>query len=89
MNWNDAKKIIESNPDVKRELELNQAEYEIKREIIATRKEQNLTQKQLAELVGTKQSNIARFESGSYNPTIEFLQKVAGALGKNLKISLY
>ena len=89
MNWNDAKKIIESTPDVKRELELNQAEYEIKREIIATRKEHNLTQKQLAELVGTKQSNIARFESGSYNPTVEFLQKIAGALGKKLKISLY
>ena len=89
MNWNDAKKIIESNPDVKRELELNQAEYEIKREIIATRKEHNMTQKQLAELVGTKQSNIARFESGSYNPTVDFLQKLAGALGKKLKISLY
>ena len=87
MEW--CKKIIESNTDVKRELEFNQAEYKIKREIIATRKEHNLTQKQLAELVGTKQSNLARFESGSYNPTVEFLQKLAGALGKKLKISLY
>ena len=88
MNWNEAKKNIEQNPEVVKELELNQAEYEIKRALILTRKEQNLTQKQLAEMVGTKQSNIARLESGSYNPTIEFLQKIANALGKNIKISL-
>jgi transcriptional regulator with XRE-family HTH domain len=48
----------------------------------------NLTQEQLAELVGTKQSNISRLESGEYNPTIEFLSKVAQAMGKTLEIRL-
>ena len=88
MNWSEAKKIIESNPQVKEELDKNQAEYDIIKAIISTRKEKNLTQKELAELVGTKQSNIARLESGTYNPTLQFLQKIASALGKKVSVSL-
>lgn len=57
--------------------------------IIEKRTKQGLTQKDLARKVGTKQSSIARFESGSYNPTISFLQKIADALGVQLKISIY
>ncbi|MGP1523044.1 MAG: helix-turn-helix transcriptional regulator [Treponema sp.] len=36
-----------------------------------------MTQKQLAERIGTRQSNIARLESGNCNPSFHFLQKVA------------
>jgi transcriptional regulator with XRE-family HTH domain len=50
--------------------------------------EKNITQKELAELIGTKQSNISRFESGNYNPTIEFLNKMAHAVGKQLEVRL-
>lgn len=88
MKWNDAKKIINSDPEVVKELEMNAVEYQIVREIIKARKELNLTQEQLAQLVGTKQSNISRLESGEYNPTIEFLSKVAHAMGKTLDIRL-
>jgi predicted transcriptional regulator len=88
MKWNDAKKIINSDPEVVKELELNAIEYQVVREIIKARKELNLTQEQLAQLVGTKQSNISRLESGEYNPTIEFLSKVAQAMGKTLDIRL-
>ena len=52
------------------------------------RKEKNLTQKDLAKLIGTKQSNISRLESGNYNPTIEFLNKVDVVVGKELKVSI-
>jgi transcriptional regulator with XRE-family HTH domain len=52
------------------------------------RQEKNLTQKDLAELVGTKQSNISRLESGNYNPTLEFLNKIAKAIGKELEIRI-
>jgi len=88
MKWNDVKKIINSDPEVVKELELNAIEYQVVREIIKARKELNLTQEQLAQLVGTKQSNISRLESGEYNPTIEFLSKVAQAMGKTLDIRL-
>lgn len=61
-------------------------QYEIIKQIIKERNQQNLTQKELAKRVGIKQSNISRLESGDYNPTLEFLQKIAQGLGKELHI---
>ena len=52
------------------------------------REEKNMTQKQLAEKIGTRQSNIARLESGNYNPSFQFLQRVAKALDKKLTFTL-
>lgn len=43
-----------------------------------------MTQAQLAKLVGTKQSSIARMEGGSYLPSLGFLKKVALAIGTTL-----
>lgn len=58
------------------------------RQIIDLRKEQGMTQQALAEMMGTKQSSISRLERGDYNPTLEFIQKAAGALGKRVEIRL-
>lgn len=44
-----------------------------------------LTQAELAELVGTKQSSIARLESGKSEPSLSFLRKVVEALGGKLE----
>jgi predicted transcriptional regulator len=88
MKWDDAKKKILQNEEVQQELKNNKAEYKIIEEIIAARQEKNLTQKDLAELVGTRQSNISRLESGNYNPTLEFLNKIARAIGKELEIRI-
>ncbi|MCL2806109.1 MAG: helix-turn-helix transcriptional regulator [Treponema sp.] len=52
------------------------------------RREKNLTQKGLAQLIGTKQSNISRLESGNYNPSMDFLQKIATAMGKRLEVRM-
>jgi len=88
MNWSNAKEIILKNEEVRNELKKNEAEYKIIEEIILARKEKNLTQKDLAELVGTRQSNISRLESGNYNPTIDFLNKIASAIGKQLEVRI-
>jgi transcriptional regulator with XRE-family HTH domain len=88
MNWNKAKTIILKNKEVQNELKMNEAEYKIIEEIIMARKERNLTQKDLAELIGTKQSNISRFESGNYNPSLDFLNKLASAVGKKLEVKI-
>ena len=74
------------DPDFAREYNALEPEYEIIKQIIQTRIEQNLTQKQLAERIGIKQSNISRLESGNYNPSLEFLKKIALGLGKELHI---
>lgn len=47
-----------------------------------------LTQEQLAEMVGTKQSSIARLEQGKTPPSLSFLRKVADALGARVEVQL-
>jgi DNA-binding XRE family transcriptional regulator len=88
MNWNKAKTIILKNKDFKKELKNNETEYKLIEGIITARKEKNLTQKELAELIGTKQSNISRLESGRYNPSLDFLNKIAQAVGKQLEVRI-
>ena len=88
MEWSKAKAIILENKEVQKEYELMDAEYKIIEEIITARMERNLTQKGLAELIGTKQSNISRLESGNYNPSLGFLQKIASAMGKKLEVRI-
>jgi len=88
MKWSKAKEIILKNKEVQNELKMNEAEYKIIEEIIMARREKNLTQKGLAELMGTRQSNISRLESGNYNPSIDFLQKIASAMGKKLEVRI-
>jgi DNA-binding XRE family transcriptional regulator len=88
MKWSQAKSIILKNEAVKNELKINEAEYKIIEEIIMARKEKKLTQKDLAELIGTKQSNISRLESGNYNPSLDFLNKIALAVGKELEVRM-
>ena len=48
------------NIEVKKEYDLPKPEYAIKTKLIAMRKEAGLTQEKLAELMGTKKSNISR-----------------------------
>jgi transcriptional regulator with XRE-family HTH domain len=54
----------------------------------AIRREQGMTQEQLAEAVGTKKSNISRLESGRYNPSLDFLVKVADGLDRQIIVKL-
>ena len=66
--------------------EHNHARQEIAAQLRQVRKEQGMTQERLAEKVGTRKSNISRLESGNYNPSLDFLVKVARSLGKNVSI---
>ena len=52
------------------------------------RKERGLSQADLAELVGTTQSAIARLESGGRPPRIDTLRRIANALDADLHIEL-
>ena len=51
------------------------------------RAKKGLSQADVAKKVGTKQSSIARLESGSINPSLEFLQKVAQTMGLSVHLS--
>lgn len=73
---------------VRRSYEELGPEFEIIALLIKKRLTRGLSQAELAERIGTKQSAISRFESGTYNPTLDFLQKIADGLNSKLKISI-
>ncbi len=68
--------------------EHNHARQEIASQLRQVRKEQGMTQERLAEKVGTRKSNISRLESGRYNPSLDFLEKVVGGLGREIEVKV-
>jgi len=74
--------------EFKVEYEKLKPRYELIAQIIDARSQLNITQEELALRVGTQKSNISRFESGSYNPSLDFVTKIARSLGKDIHISL-
>ena len=88
MKWEEfKKKRFEEDPELKKEYDKLGLEYKIISQIIDLRNKKKVTQKQLAELLNTKQPSIARLESGDYNPTIGFLKKIAEVLDADLEIN--
>ena len=74
------------DPAFAAEYEAQRPEYEAIRAVIAARLACNMTQKELAEKTGIRQSNISRIENGSASPPIDTLARIAAGLGKQLKI---
>ena len=74
--------------EFQQEYEKLRPRYEIITQIIEARKEQKMTQSDFAKKVGTQKSNISRLESGNYNPSLDFLIKVAQCLGKDLTVKM-
>jgi len=85
-NWKTLKKELLKDKKAREEYERLKPRYQMISEIIEARKRKGLTQEDLAKKIGTKQSAIARIESGNANPTVDFLEKVASALDSNLTI---
>ena len=68
--------------------ERKHARQEFAAQLRQVRKEQGMTQERLAEKVGTRKSNISRLERGRYNPSLDFLEKVAGGLGREIEVKV-
>ena len=77
-------KLLRENPEFKKEYYSYDLAFEIGQMILEARSRLGVTQKQLAELINTKQSGIARVESGNYLPSLSFLNKIAKALKTRL-----
>ena len=76
------------NPEVKAEYDALAAAFEMKRQMIALRKKAGLTQEQMAELLGTKKSNISRLESVTCenSPRLATVEDFARVLGYSVKV---
>ena len=74
------------DPEVKKAYDNLEAEYQVIRKVIDLRLKKKMSQKELAERVGTKQAAISRFENNLSNPTVAFLSKIASTFNKKLII---
>ena len=74
------------NPEFTDEWEQQRPEREYLKAMIAARISQNMTQKELAEKTGIRQSNISRIENGYSSPTVATLKLLAEGMGKKLHI---
>jgi DNA-binding XRE family transcriptional regulator len=68
-------------------------EYELRMDLLGqmiktTRKERNLTQEQLGQLLGVQKAQISRLESNPGNVTIDTLLRVFNALQANIKLQI-
>ena len=85
--WEDLEKELLADPATKKEIDKLAPRYEVISELIAARIRHKLTQAEVAKKIGTNQSAISRLESGNLNPSLEFLQRVASAMGLSVHLS--
>ena len=76
------------NKTIKKYFDKYGKQLEISYQISQLRRRKKSSQKELAEKIGTTQSNVARMESGRQNFTVNFLSEIASVLGSELKITL-
>ncbi len=84
----EVKELFMKDGEFETEYEKLKPRYDVISQIIEARISQNMTQEELALRVGTQKSNISRLESGTYNPSLDFLSRVARSLGKEVQITL-
>lgn len=88
ISFREVKKELLKNPAIRKEYERLEPQFEIAVQLLDYRIKHNLSQAQLAKKLGTKQSAVARLESGNDNPTVKQLQKIADALNAKLVIKI-
>ncbi|MEH2225383.1 helix-turn-helix domain-containing protein [Nostoc sp.] len=90
---NDALKIIKrmmkEDPELQEMVRESSINAQVSQIIYDARKEAGLTQQQLADLVGTTQSVIARLEDANYEGhCLSILARIAGALNPKVEIKM-
>ena len=88
ISWEEGEKRILCNPKVIRECERAEPEFQALRQLILLRKKNNISQQKLADIINSRQSHIARLETGEVPPSLKVLKRYAGGLGYTLEFSL-
>lgn len=68
-------KELLNDKELKKEYDLLENKYKLIDELIAYRKNNNLTQKEFAEKISVNQQEISRFEKGEIDPKSSFVKK--------------
>jgi len=87
--FSDFKEEALKDPNVKAAYDEAAPIFAMKREMIAMRKAKGFTQEDMANLLGTRKSNISRLESlhSENSPRLATIEDYARALGYRLKIA--
>jgi len=85
-SYNEYKKRKLQDPDIRKEYEALEPEYDIIQAMIDARKSKHLTQQQLSEITGITQADISRIENGTRNPSLAMIKRLAAGMGMQLKL---
>ncbi len=84
--YKEYKKQALKDPKLKKAYDALEPEYKLASSLIKARLDKKLTQQELAQQAGVTQNTITRLESGTTNPTVGTISRVASKLGKELKL---
>lgn len=80
---------LAADPELAAAVEAERVQGNVSEQIFQARAQAGLTQKELAERVGTHQSVIARLEDADYDGhSLKMLERIASALGKRVVVRL-
>jgi ribosome-binding protein aMBF1 (putative translation factor) len=77
---------LEADEEFRRAWESNRAKRELGTLLLEKRLELGISQRELADRVGTSQNRVYLMENGEANPTLETLQRLVGVLRFTLVI---
>ena len=87
MDWIDGE--LQADPRLARDVEALVSEMKLEQELVALREMRGLSQRDLAQLLGTSQPYVAKLESGRVkNFGVKTLVKCARALGATVSITI-
>ena len=86
-SWEEVKNKLMSSKKYRETYEKMKPQYELANSLIRIRLKKRISQKTLAEKIGTKQPVISRLENMSSKPTLSLLTKISHAL--NVKLRVY
>ena len=87
MTLEELKKEVLSDPEVKKEYDALEPEFQLILAMLELRSKQNLTQQELADRTGINRSDISKIENGNANPSLKTMKRLAAAMGKRVHIS--
>src|SRR5712692_8819186 len=81
---------LAANPELAQTIEEESFNADIAQQVYDLRIEAGMTQRQLAELVGTQQSVISRIEDADYDGhSLTMLKRIAKALKRRLRVDFF
>lgn len=71
---------------IRDEYEALETEFDLRRALLCLRRDMNITQQELAEMINTKQEYVSRIERGHVEISVPYLARLVKAMGADIEI---